>query len=63
MLIAFNKPSGLSSQGGRIKAHTLDDLAADGQAQSGAVRARAVDEGFEDGIHTVGVDERGHAAA
>ena len=25
-LIAFNKPSGLSSQGGRIKAHTLDDL-------------------------------------
>jgi len=27
-LIAFNKPSGLSSQGGRIKAHTLDDLMA-----------------------------------
>jgi len=25
-LIAFNKPAGLSSQGGRIKAHTLDDL-------------------------------------
>ena len=25
-LIAFNKPSGLSSQGGRIRAHTLDDL-------------------------------------
>jgi RluA family pseudouridine synthase len=25
-LIAFNKPSGLSSQGGRIKAATLDDL-------------------------------------
>jgi tRNA pseudouridine32 synthase/23S rRNA pseudouridine746 synthase len=25
-IIAFNKPSGLSSQGGRIKAHTLDDL-------------------------------------
>ncbi|WP_420478176.1 RluA family pseudouridine synthase [Brevundimonas sp. FT23028] len=25
-VIAFNKPSGLSSQGGRIKAHTLDDL-------------------------------------
>ena len=25
-LIAFNKPSGLSSQGGRIKAHTLEDL-------------------------------------
>src|SRR5690606_20364693 len=25
-LIAFNKPSGLSSQGGRIHAHTLDDL-------------------------------------
>ena len=25
-LIAFNKPSGLSSQGGRIQAHTLDDL-------------------------------------
>lgn len=25
-LIAFNKPSGLSSQGGRIRANTLDDL-------------------------------------
>ena len=25
-IIAFSKPSGLSSQGGRIKAHTLDDL-------------------------------------
>ena len=25
-ILAFNKPSGLSSQGGRIKAHTLDDL-------------------------------------
>lgn len=25
-IIAFNKPSGLSSQGGRIKANTLDDL-------------------------------------
>ncbi len=25
-LIAFNKPSGLSSQGGRIQVHTLDDL-------------------------------------
>lgn len=25
-VIAFAKPSGLSSQGGRIKAHTLDDL-------------------------------------
>ena len=25
-LLAFNKPSGLSSQGGRIRAHTLDDL-------------------------------------
>ena len=25
-MIAFNKPSGLSSQGGRIQAHTLDDL-------------------------------------
>lgn len=25
-LIALNKPAGLSSQGGRIKAHTLDDL-------------------------------------
>ncbi|MDB5440997.1 MAG: pseudouridine synthase [Caulobacteraceae bacterium] len=25
-IIAFNKPPGLSSQGGRIKAHTLDDL-------------------------------------
>ena len=25
-LIAFNKPPGLSSQGGRIPAHTLDDL-------------------------------------
>lgn len=25
-LIAFNKPTGLSSQGGRIQAHTLDDL-------------------------------------
>jgi tRNA pseudouridine32 synthase/23S rRNA pseudouridine746 synthase len=25
-LIAFNKPAGLSSQGGRIRAHTLDDL-------------------------------------
>ena len=25
-VIAFSKPSGLSSQGGRIKAHTLDDL-------------------------------------
>jgi len=27
-IIALNKPSGLSSQGGRIKAHTLDDLLA-----------------------------------
>ena len=25
-IIAFNKPAGLSSQGGRIAAHTLDDL-------------------------------------
>lgn len=25
-VIAFDKPSGLSSQGGRIRAHTLDDL-------------------------------------
>ena len=25
-IIAFSKPAGLSSQGGRIKAHTLDDL-------------------------------------
>lgn len=25
-VLAFNKPAGLSSQGGRIKAHTLDDL-------------------------------------
>ncbi|QYF88122.1 RluA family pseudouridine synthase [Brevundimonas sp. PAMC22021] len=25
-VVAFNKPAGLSSQGGRIKAHTLDDL-------------------------------------
>lgn len=25
-VLAFNKPSGLSSQGGRIRAHTLDDL-------------------------------------
>ena len=25
-ILAFSKPSGLSSQGGRIKAHTLDDL-------------------------------------
>ncbi len=25
-IIAFNKPAGLSSQGGRIQAHTLDDL-------------------------------------
>ena len=25
-ILAFNKPSGLSSQGGRIRAHTLDDL-------------------------------------
>ncbi len=25
-ILALNKPSGLSSQGGRIKAHTLDDL-------------------------------------
>ena len=25
-VIAFNKPPGLSSQGGRIRAHTLDDL-------------------------------------
>ncbi len=25
-LIAFNKPAGLSSQGGRVRAHTLDDL-------------------------------------
>jgi len=25
-VIAFNKPAGLSSQGGRIRAHTLDDL-------------------------------------
>jgi 23S rRNA pseudouridine955/2504/2580 synthase len=25
-VVAFNKPPGLSSQGGRIKAHTLDDL-------------------------------------
>jgi tRNA pseudouridine32 synthase/23S rRNA pseudouridine746 synthase len=27
-IIALNKPSGLSSQGGRIQAHTLDDLLA-----------------------------------
>ncbi|MBN9319797.1 MAG: RNA pseudouridine synthase [Caulobacterales bacterium 68-7] len=26
VLLAFDKPSGLSSQGGRIQAHTLDDL-------------------------------------
>jgi RluA family pseudouridine synthase len=26
LIIAFNKPAGLSSQGGRIAAHTLDDL-------------------------------------
>ena len=26
MLIAFNKPSGLSSQGGRGQVHTLDEL-------------------------------------
>lgn len=26
VLIAFDKPAGLSSQGGRIQAHTLDDL-------------------------------------
>jgi len=25
-VLAFNKPAGLSSQGGRIRAHTLDDL-------------------------------------
>ncbi len=28
LLIAFDKPAGLSSQGGRIQAHTLDDLLA-----------------------------------
>lgn len=28
VIIALDKPSGLSSQGGRIKAHTLDDLLA-----------------------------------
>ena len=27
-ILAFNKPPGLSSQGGRIAAHTLDDLLA-----------------------------------
>lgn len=26
LILALNKPAGLSSQGGRIKAHTLDDL-------------------------------------
>lgn len=40
-IIAFNKPSGLSSQGGRIKAHTLDDLMA-AFAKSSGNRPRLV---------------------
>jgi len=39
MLLALNKPSGLSSQGGRIMAHTLDDLLA--PSPSPVVTARA----------------------
>jgi RluA family pseudouridine synthase len=40
-VIAFNKPAGLSSQGGRIAAHTLDDLLAAFAKPSG-VRPRLV---------------------
>ncbi len=40
-IIAFNKPSGLSSQGGRIQAHTLDDLMA-AFAKSSGNRPRLV---------------------
>ena len=40
-IIALNKPSGLSSQGGRIKAHTLDDLLA-AFAKSSGNRPRLV---------------------
>lgn len=40
-VIAFNKPPGLSSQGGRIAAHTLDDLLAAFAKPSG-VRPRLV---------------------
>lgn len=40
-IIALNKPSGLSSQGGRIKAHTLDDLLA-AFARSNGNRPRLV---------------------
>ncbi|MDB5470481.1 MAG: pseudouridine synthase [Caulobacter sp.] len=40
-IIALNKPSGLSSQGGRIRAHTLDDLLA-AFAKSSGNRPRLV---------------------
>ncbi len=40
-VIAFNKPAGLSSQGGRIAAHTLDDLLA-AFAKSSGVKPRLV---------------------
>ena len=40
-IIALNKPSGLSSQGGRIQAHTLDDLLA-AFAKSSGNRPRLV---------------------
>jgi tRNA pseudouridine32 synthase/23S rRNA pseudouridine746 synthase len=40
-ILALNKPSGLSSQGGRIKAHTLDDLLY-AFAKSSGVRPRLV---------------------
>ena len=40
-LIAFNKPAGLSSQGGRIAARTLDDLLV-AFASSGGVRPRLI---------------------
>jgi tRNA pseudouridine32 synthase/23S rRNA pseudouridine746 synthase len=40
-IIALNKPSGLSSQGGRIQAHTLDDLL-DAFAKSNGNRPRLV---------------------
>src|SRR5579859_6016680 len=40
-VIALNKPAGLSSQGGRIAAHTLDDLLA-AFAKSSGVKPRLV---------------------
>ena len=40
-LIAFNKPAGLSSQGGRIDANTLDDLLA-AFARPGGARPRLI---------------------